>query len=283
MKHPPSPTAPLRFVALTFLCQTVAITTALATRDITHSLPFALMVATIAAPLVARFLNLTRSWIALNALLPVSMATSLAIETPSWIFLVPLVGMLLTYAPTFWTRVPYYPTSTPAYALILAELPTDRPFTFIDIGCGFGDLLFFLERHRPNGRFVGIEIGIVPWAFARVKSLLYRSCRVEIALHDLWKRDLAEFDYVYAFLSPAAMRPLWEKVKVEMRPGTTFITNSFEVGAPPSQIIPIKDGRKSALLIYRLEPGYRGKSAPAGYQGNKVTGDIAETISSGCR
>jgi SAM-dependent methyltransferase len=169
--------------------------------------------------------------------------------------------MAAIYAPALWTRVPYYPTSNAAYPLILAELPTDRPFTFVDIGCGFGDLIFFLRKHRPNGTFVGVEIGILPYLVAYGKTIARRERHVTIAYQDMWKLSLADFDFVYAFLSPAAMTRVWKKATTEMKPEATFITNSFETGTAPTYVVPVKDERASSLFIHKMPKAKRTRGA----------------------
>jgi SAM-dependent methyltransferase len=168
------------------------------------------------------------------------------------VFLILFLGSLLTYAPAFWTRVPYYPTHRAAYALILAELPNDRPFTFIDIGCGTGDLLLFLSARRPKGRFVGVEIGLIPWFIAKLRSLRTRSSSVTIHFQTMWGLDLGRYDFVYTFLSPAPMERLWSKAKAEMKTGSTFITNTFETPEQASYTIAVKNERQTALYVHRI-------------------------------
>jgi trans-aconitate methyltransferase len=162
------------------------------------------------------------------------------------------VLLLLTYAPALWTRVPYYPTPKAAYGLILAELPHDRSFTFVDIGCGFGDLVHFLSTKRPLGRFIGIEVGPLPWLAATLKKLLLQRKNLEIHYRDMWRFPLAEIDVVYTFLSPAAMPRMWQKVVEEMKPGTCFITLSFPVPAQSDEVITVKDERASKLYLHRM-------------------------------
>jgi hypothetical protein len=67
----------------------------------------------------------------------------------------------------------------------------------------------------------------------------------------MWRADFSQFDYVYTFLSPAAMERIWQKVSREMRPGTTFITNSFPAPHPADEELPIHDDRNGALYIHR--------------------------------
>ena len=59
-------------------------------------------------------------------------------------------------------------------------------------------------------------------------------------------------DVVYAFLSPAPMPRLWEKVQREMRPGTLFISNRFIVpGVKPHQRIATGEPGVN-LYVWRL-------------------------------
>lgn len=252
MNSKPSPYAPLAFAFLTMVCQVCALGLSFVVGTVCPSPLLAFAGAPFASFLLARFLGLTNSWLVLNAILPVAIASSFAVEIPNSLFLAPLITLSLIYAPAFWTRVPYYPTSKAAYPLILAELPLDRPFIFADIGCGFGDLLFFLAKHRPNGTFEGVEIGFIPMAYARVKAALLRQ-NVHVHFTSMWNVSVDECDFVYTFLSPAPMPRLWEKLSHEMKPGSTFISNTFEVPATPDESVRVKDERGAALLIFRMK------------------------------
>lgn len=250
----PSPLAPLLFLAHTVLIQMTAAATAIITWDLTHSLALCAIASVVVSVSGSSFLQLSPSWRIMNGFIPLATLATLTLEIPSWLFLAPLLTLGCIYAPAFWTRVPYYPTSRETYPMILAELPIDRPFTFIDIGCGLGDLLIFLQRHRPQGSFYGTEIGILPFLISRTKAILRAPDRVTIYFRDLRSLDLSTFEYVYAFLSPAAMDSVWEKVRRELPPGATFITNSFKVQSTESYAVPVKDQRGTTLFVHKMEP-----------------------------
>ena len=248
----PLSTAPLLFLFYTLAGQLIAAGCAMGAWETTGSMAVALTLATFASFLVAHFLNLSTPWKVMNSVLPISIASSLAVSLPSWVFFTPFLALLAIYAPALWTRVPYYPTSRAAYPLILAELPADEHFTFIDIGCGMGDLLLFLERHRPKGHFVGIEIGVVPYLVSKAKALFYGRGGISVKFQSVYKTPLTDFDFVYAFLSPAAMTQVWTKAYGEMKPDSTFITNSFEVPEKASYQVNIKDHRQGVLFVHRM-------------------------------
>ena len=54
---------------------------------------------------------------------------------------------------------------------------------------------------------------------------------------DLWQAPLADAEVVYAFLSPAPMAALWEKVRAEMRPGTCSSATAFSTRPHTDQVI----------------------------------------------
>lgn len=204
----------------------------------------------IIAFMIARLLTLPGSWQLLNFLIPFLLYLSLDFTLPTWLPLSAVILALLIYIPTVWTRVPYYPTSRAMYSVILGELPTEKEFSFIDLGCGFGQPVSFLAARRPNGKFVGVEVGPLPYFLAKLRFLLRRNARIE--LQSLWKTDLSKYDFVYAFLAPGPMPALWEKAKAEMKSGSVFLTNTFATEEMASKVIPVADRRKTKLFVHRM-------------------------------
>jgi SAM-dependent methyltransferase len=180
------------------------------------------------------------------------MASSFIVGIPAYVYLALLLVTLCIYLPAFWTRVPYYPTPRLAYPYIVAELPLDHEFNLLDIGSGFGEMLIFLAKQRPNGQFTGIEIGIIPFLVSFLRAKIARLPNVRFSYRSMWSTNLEPFTYVYAFLSPAPMERLWAKARAEMTCGSLFISNSFAAPAEPSAVIPVKDERKSSLYVYRI-------------------------------
>lgn len=254
--------APLRFLVHTAACQLIGVLLFIVSWHIYPHIGISLLLSSFAAYISAKLLEASPPWQLLNAILPVAIASVLALPLPSWLFPTLFLVSVCIYAPAFWTRVPYYPTHKSAYPLILAELPADKPFTFIDIGCGFGDLLFFLRAERPNGTFIGVEIGPLPWLVGKVRTWLPRRLvsragsqeygSVSIRFVSMWEVDLSTYDVVYAFLSPVPMPRLWKKACAEMKAGSLFITNTFAVPAKADEQLPVKDGRGSKVFLHRM-------------------------------
>lgn len=159
-----------------------------------------------------------------------------------------LLGLLATSYGALHNRVPLYLSSTRAHAAIAGLLNGPSP-RVVDLGCGLGGLLAYLARQRPDAELTGVDSALLPWLFSRLRL----GSRARIRLGNLWQEDLSHYDLVYAYLSPAPMTRLWDKVRQEMRPGTLFISNSFPIpGVEPDEIIELGDLTHARLLIWRL-------------------------------
>jgi hypothetical protein len=172
----------------------------------------------------------------------------LAID-PGW-FLAGFAALLLIYRGAVTEQVPLYLSGHGAIDT-LAELLAKRPSgVFVDLGAGIGSTLVPLSRLLPEWRFRGCENAPLTWLVGRLRCLGSQS--VDWRWGDLWQAPLADAEVVYAFLSPAPMAALWEKVRAEMRPGTLFVSNSFPVpDRTPDQVIDLP-GSTRRLYCYPI-------------------------------
>jgi SAM-dependent methyltransferase len=145
------------------------------------------------------------------------------------------------------SRVPLYHASGDVWNKLAELLPETPAPRFVDLGCGFGGPVAHLAKVRPDGLFVGVEASPFTWLVAWLRCLPRRNAHIRLG--SLWRTDLAGIDVAYAFLSPVPMPALWAKVKREMKPGSRFISHSFEVpNETPQRVIPVR-GREGARLL----------------------------------
>jgi hypothetical protein len=171
---------------------------------------------------------------------------------PAWIYLAAFLLLVLFYWSSFRTRVPLYLSDRKAWDALIPLLPQTTPFRFIDIGSGFGDVLFYLEPRFPQAHFFGTEIAPAPWLISRVRAWL-RHSRVSFLRRDYAALDLAGFDVVFAFLSPAAMPSVWQQAQTQMRKGSLLISLSFDVPSrQPDHVIPLAEGARHTLYVWRM-------------------------------
>jgi len=212
--------------------------------------PVVLLMGILAAAL-GRGMGLSPRWVPGLLFFPWIMDLLLRHPPAVWVWPAALAALLLVYGGGILTRVPLYNSNRAAWEALLTLCPASF-VRFADLGAGLGGPLAFLSKARPDGFFLGVETSPLTCAIAWLRTLPTRgNCKVHWA--SLWSLDLSGYDVVYAFLSPAPMEALWEKATREMRPGTLFVSNTFEVpGQEPLERIPLEGRKDACLLVFRM-------------------------------
>lgn len=183
------------------------------------------------------FLKKERWWIPIQILLPVLALIALTWNLNANWYLLGFFLLGMIYWNAFRTRVPLYLTGREVERKILERLPEGQ-FEFADLGSGLGGLVCRLAKERPQGRFFGVEIAPLPFVLGKAKCMRLPNCKMVWGSYE--KVDLSSFDFVYAFLSPVPMEALYEKIRREMKPGSVFVSNSFEVpGVEADEILEV--------------------------------------------
>ncbi|HUW25038.1 MAG TPA: class I SAM-dependent methyltransferase [Gallionella sp.] len=219
-------------------------------------LSLALLCGLLAATL-SHFAGLACWWLVIQFLFAPALVLMLALDIHSGFFLAAFIILLVVYWSTFRTQVPLYLSSNKVWRALETQLPSpaveDADFRFIDLGSGLGGVLTHLAAVRPDGCYCGVESAPLPflWSWLRIKFDGHRNCNVRWG--SLWNSDLAQYDVVFAYLSPVPMQRLWHKARTEMRPGTVFISSTFAVPEQaPHQTIQVDDLHQSKLLVWRM-------------------------------
>lgn len=219
------------------------------------SLAFAALCGLLAV-ILSRLAGLALWWLVIQFLFAPALVVMLASNIPSWFFLAAFLILLVTYWSTFRTQVPLYLSSNKVWRALesfLPEVKTGNSFSFIDAGSGLGGVLTHLAKVRPDIHYTGVESAPMPflWSWLRIRLGGYRNC--EVNWGSLWDCDLAQYDVVFAYLSPVPMAQLWRKARAEMRPGTVFISSTFAVpNQAPHQTVQVDDLHHSTLLVWRM-------------------------------
>jgi hypothetical protein len=203
------------------------------------------------ACLLARWRKLAVWWLAISLVFPLTLVEALALHLPPALYLGVFVFLLLLFWSTFRTQVPYYPSGPWVWDEVARLLPQQRPVCLVDIGSGIGGLVLSLARRRPESTFVGIELAPLPWLVSRLRARLAGSS-ARFVRGDYEHLDFANYDAVFAYLSPAAMSALWHKAAREMRPGAMLFSYEFVITekAPDLSIVP--KGRGATLYVWHF-------------------------------
>lgn len=188
-------------------------------------------------------------WRVIQFLFPLALFGALQLAIPPLVFLAVFLFLLLLYWSTYRTQVPYYPSTRRVWEAVEGLLPTPRA-RVIDIGSGLGGLVLHLAR-RPAVEALGIELAPLPWLLSSLRARLAGS-RARFMRGDYHRLDFADYDLVFAYLSPAAMDALWRKAACEMRPGSLLVSYEFGIDdrLPNRTVYPTEGG--PALHIWHF-------------------------------
>lgn len=226
--------------------------------DLYLVLPFVAMVAmqAIYAVSLAKWLDMAVWWRWIHAGFPVATWLMLRFELPNELYLVGFIVTLSMFWTTFRTQVPYYPSRFDIWQKVSTitqqyEAQYNNQVRVIDIGSGLGGFSMYLSRMHKSVLVEGIEVAPLPWLASRLTAII-KGSRATFKLGDYEKLDFANYDIIFAYLSPAAMPSLWEKAKAEMGDGCLLVSLEFEV--PDMQATQrIAGGKQSPdLYVYQF-------------------------------
>lgn len=192
------------------------------------SLTFVLLQGALAA-LITYWRRMATWWVPIQFLFPLASSATHALALPPSLFLAGFMLLLGLFWSTFRTQVPLYLSGKAAWQCVDNLLPREQPLRFLDIGSGLGGLVLHLGRLRPESSFSGIEIAPLPWLASWLRARIARNGS-QFMRGDYDRLDFAEYDVIFAYLSPAAMPAVWQKAVTQMRPGTLLL--SYEFGVP---------------------------------------------------
>ena len=203
------------------------------------------------ALILSYIFNYAPWWHVINFVFAPALTATLFLQIAPEYFLSLFILMAMIYWSTFRSQVPLYLSSRQAWQAVAQALPTQPGFRFIDLGSGLGGLLGYLHQIRPDGTYHGIENAPLP---ALISWLRLRFANnVQLSWGNFWTRNLADYDVVHAYLSPVPMEQLWQKARLEMRPGSLLISNTFSIpGVTPTHVIKLGDFNSSTLYIWRM-------------------------------
>lgn len=211
---------------------------------------FAIVHGTIAAA-ITYLRRMAAWWMPILFCFPPAAVLVNSLQLPPALFLGIFLFLLLLFWSTFRSQVPFYPSGPMVWNAVAALLP-DRPaLQVIDIGSGLGGAVLHLARVRTDSRFIGIELAPLPWLVSSIRAWLFRSAGYFIR-GDYTQLHFADYDVIFAYLSPVAMTALWLKARQEMRSGSLLLSYEFLIEGVEPDIVVYPRAAGPALYCWRM-------------------------------
>jgi hypothetical protein len=203
------------------------------------------------ASLFSYWLGMASWWRLIHLSFPLVIWLMSQWQVPSEIYLTGFAFSLGLFWTTFRSQVPFFPSRPIVWQQLARLIPQDRPIRLIDIGSGLGDVAMHIAKIRADSFIEGVEVAPLPWLISYVRGKLRRSTAV-FKMGDYRALNFANYDVVFAYLSPAAMPALWQKASQEMKTGSLLISLEFEVpGITPN--LRIADAKNSPMIyVWKL-------------------------------
>lgn len=205
------------------------------------------------AVIAGRLMHLGKAWLVLTAIATPALVLVPVYRPPTWLF--PMIALVLAgfYINGVREKVPLYLSNSITEQALADLFRKTGGGTFIDLGCGLGGVIDRVSKELPEARVIGVETAPLSFLASWLRINGQGRANARVLYQSTWHADVGDADVVYAFLSPAPMAKLYDKLKSEMKPGSLFISNSFAVPErEPDEVIPVDDGRQTQLLVWRM-------------------------------
>lgn len=190
-------------------------------------------------------------WRWIHGVFPFALWLMFQSSLPNELYLFGFLISLSVFWTTFRSQVPFFPSRPIVWKKVAQLIPQQRAVSMIDIGSGLGDLSMAIARMRPNSRIEGIEVAPLPWLISRLRAALSRS-RANFKLGDYYTLDFADYDVVFAYLSPAAMPKLYQKAQLEMQVGGFLVSYEFEIPGVEPTFIMQQPGNTPDIYVWKM-------------------------------
>jgi len=190
-------------------------------------------------------------WILIHLLFLPLVFIFFTLTIPAWWYLTIVIVMTLIFWGTIRGDVPLFLSSKEVAEVVTIFLEQEKAKTFADLGAGVGSVAIPIAKSLSNLKVDAWERAPLPFLMSwwRGKNLEnYKALR-----ENFFNASFGNYDVIFAFLSPAVMPEVSEKIQREMKSGALFISSSFP--APnwqPESILHLSDFRKTVLYCYRI-------------------------------
>jgi len=137
--------------------------------------------------------------------------------TVQFIVFAVIMTFLISASYAGYSAAPFWPSKKRECQNVIKSVKLKEGQKFYELGCGSGTILFSIAKKYPEAMFIGYDISIFPFLYARTKKLLGRYTNTKIQMKNLFKQDLSDADVVFVFLMEKCYPRLTQKFAQELK------------------------------------------------------------------
>lgn len=142
------------------------------------------------------------------------------------------------------------PTSEKVKRALLEALPELEDGIVVDLGSGWGNLIFPLAIKYPSCQIFGYENSLIPYWFS---LLIKHQKNLKIHQKNFYDISLDNVDLLICYLFPKGMEKLKEKLNKELKVGAHIASHTFAIpGWQPQKVIEVNDFYRSKIYLYKI-------------------------------
>ncbi len=121
------------------------------------------------------------------------------------------------------------PTSFSMQKELLKVLPKTIEGEIIDLGSGFGSMLFFLAKKYPTAKIIGYERSPVAYLISKVWIFISRKKHIKVHFQSIYSADISSAAMVFCYLFPNAMEKLESRLKAVVNERALIVSHTFRI------------------------------------------------------
>jgi len=155
---------------------------------------------------------------------------------------------------TLKTGISPMPSSLQVRLVVLEASEQAEDGCIIDLGSGWGTLLFAMAKKYPDRQLIGYELSWLPWVYSRIVVVICGMHHVKIYRSNFLDADLSSSSLLLCYLHPEGMQALQQKLSDDQLVHVLLISSTFAFSdIEPIQTIRIDDLYQTPVYLYQLK------------------------------
>lgn len=156
---------------------------------------------------------------------------------------------------TLVTGISPMPSSTKARQAMM-QLVCDagtKTGPIVELGSGWGGLLFPLAKQYPQRKIIGYELSIMPWLITVILKKVLGLKNIQVYRKNFLHADLTSASVILCYLFPGGMQAVERKISEQDGQVEYLISNNFALPShQPIKTIHLNDLYQSPVYLYQF-------------------------------